>query len=160
MADRDESPPAPALEMIPAETAFLEKLLENPQLDAFVRQAAEATLAHQARTGAAPPWIGYFARRGGEWVGVCAFVERPRAGEVEIAYGTAPAWEGRGIATAMAGWLIARAFAEAEVGAVTANTAPEPNASTRILEKHGFVRDGVIQDADIGEAWHWKLARR
>jgi ribosomal-protein-alanine N-acetyltransferase len=95
-----------------------------------------------------------------EWVGVCAFVDRPKGGEVEIAYGTVPEFEGRGIATAMAAWLVARALEEEEVEAVTANTASEPNASTRILEKLGFVRDGAIQDAEIGEAWHWRKPRR
>ena len=159
MAVDDSRVPGPALEMIPAETGFLKKLLENPGLVPFLRQAAEATLAHQARTGAPAPWTGYLARRNGEWVGICAFVDRPRDGEVEIAYGTAPGHEGQGIASAMAGWLIARAFREAEVDAVAANTAPEHNASTRILQRHRFVRDGVIQDAGIGEAWHWKRPR-
>ena len=59
----------------------------------------------------------------------------------------------------MALWLVERAFQEAEVTAVVANTAPEPNASTRILQKLGFRRDGVIQDAQIGEAWHWRKPR-
>ncbi len=148
------------LEMIPAETGFLTKFLENPGLGDFLRQAVEATLAHQAATGAPAPWTGYLARRNGEWVGICAFVDRPSAGEVEIAYGTVPGHEGQGIAFGMAGWLIARAFEEREIAAVNANTAPAHNASTRILEKHGFVRDGVIQDAEIGEAWHWKKPRR
>ena len=159
MAEKDVRVPVPPLEMVAAETGFLEKLLQNPQLDPFLRQAAEATLTHQAETGAPPPWTGYFAREGENWVGICAFVGRPRDGAVEIAYGTAPGHEGRGIASAMAGWLVARAFGEAEVRAVVANTAPQRNASTRILERHGFVRDGVIQDAEIGEAWHWKKPR-
>lgn len=159
MAEKDLRVPAPPLEMVPAETGFLEKLLQNPQLDPFLRQAAQATLTHQAATKAGAPWTGYFARQGPDWVGICAFVDRPRGGEVEIAYGTAPGHEGRGIASAMAGWLVARAFREAEVASVVANTAPEPNASTRILETHGFARDGVIQDAEIGEAWHWRKPR-
>jgi RimJ/RimL family protein N-acetyltransferase len=150
---------ATALEMVPAEAGFLRNLLENPALAPFLRQAAEGTLVHQARTGAPAPWTGYLAREGSDWVGVCAFVDRPRDGEVEIAYGTVPGHEGRGIASAMAAWLIGRAFEEREVAAVTANTAPEHNASTRILRKHGFVRDGVIQDAEIGEAWHWRKPR-
>jgi len=150
---------AAGLDLVPAEPGFLKKLLENPALVPFLRQAAEATLTHQAATRAPAPWTGYLARRSGEWVGICAFVDRPKDGEVEIAYGTAPGHEGLGIASEMAGWLIARAFQASDVEAVTANTAPEHNASTRILEKHGFIRDGVIQDAEIGEAWHWKKRR-
>ena len=147
------------LEMVPATDDFLKEMLENPPLDAFIAEAARQTRAHQTHTGATCPWIGYFARRDGEWVGLCAFVEPPRDGAVEIAYGTAPAHQRRGIATAMAGWLIARAFAEKGIEAVVANTAPEFNASTRILVRHGFVRDGVVQDHEIGEAWHWKKRR-
>ena len=146
-------------ELVPAEPGFLKDVLESQRLSGFLRVAAEQTLSHQARTRAAAPWTGYFARQGTDWVGICAFVDRPGGGEVEIAYGTAPGFEGRGIATAMAGWLVERAFQEAEVTAVVANTAPEPNASTRILEKLGFRRDGVIQDAEIGEAWHWHKPR-
>ncbi len=145
--------------MIPATPAFLNELLARPDLDPFLRAAAGQTLAHQARTGAEAPWTGYFARKGAEILGICAFVDRPRDGEVEIAYGTVPGREGQGIASAMAAWLVARAFREPEIGAVTANTAPARNASTRILEKLGFVRDGVIQDPDIGEAWHWRKPR-
>jgi RimJ/RimL family protein N-acetyltransferase len=59
----------------------------------------------------------------------------------------------------MAGFLVGVAFAEPGIVAVTALTAPEHNASTRILEKHGFVRDGVMTDHEIGEAWRWKKPR-
>jgi RimJ/RimL family protein N-acetyltransferase len=160
MAGNESGAVAGGFEMVPAEPGFLKELLKNQQLSGFLRATAEQTQAHQAKTRAPAPWTGYFVRRGSEWVGVCAFVDRPSGGEVEIAYGTAPGLEGRGIATAMAGWLVARAFREDGVAAVVANTAPEPNASTRILEKLGFVRDGVIQDAQIGEAWHWRKPRR
>ncbi len=159
MAGKESGGLIAGLEMVPAEPGFLKDLLEDQHLSGFLRAAAEQTLTHQARTGAPAPWTGYFARNGPEWVGICAFVDRPRGGAVEIAYGTAPGFEGRGIATAMAGWLVARAFREDEVAAVTANTAPEPNASTRILQRLGFRRDGVIQDAQIGEAWHWRKPR-
>jgi [ribosomal protein S5]-alanine N-acetyltransferase len=159
MAGKGKSGPIAGLELVPAEPGFLKDVLESQHLSGFLRAAAEQALSHQARTGAAAPWTGYFARPGTDWVGICAFVDRPSGGEVEIAYGTAPGFEGRGIATAMAGWLVERAFQEAEVTAVVANTAPEPNASTRILEKLGFRRDGMIQDAEIGEAWHWHKPR-
>jgi [ribosomal protein S5]-alanine N-acetyltransferase len=160
MTDNEHTAAAGGLELVPATPQFLKEFLENQQLSAFLQAAAEQTMAHQAGTKASFPWIGYFARDGAEWVGVCAFVDRPSGGEVEIAYGTAPGLEGRGIATAMAERLVALAFREKEVAAVTANTLPRPNASTRILEKLGFERDGVIQDAEIGEAWHWRKPRR
>ena len=160
MAQNRSAPPLAGLELVPAEPGFLKDLLERPDLDSFLRDAAEQTLVHQAKTGAVAPWTGYFARLGADWVGICAFVDRPRAGAVEIAYGTAPGFEGRGIATAMVARLTALAFESDAVTVVAANTAPMPSASTHILEKLGFTRDGVIQDAEIGEAWHWTTPRR
>jgi RimJ/RimL family protein N-acetyltransferase len=41
---------------------------------------------------------------------------------------------------------------------VTAQTLPEANASTRILEKLGFSRAGTAFDADVGVVWAWELA--
>ena len=160
MAEKGRVSGASGLELVPAETGFLQRLLEDSTLDPFLRDAAQGTLAHQARTGPLSPWTGYFARRDGQWVGVCAFVDAPKDGEVEIAYGTVPGFEGQGIASAMANWLIARAFAEAEVTAVVANTTPAHNTSTRILETRDFVRDGTVHDTEIDEAWHWKLTCR
>ena len=40
---------------------------------------------------------------------------------------------------------------------ITAKTAPEHNASTKILEKNGFVFTAIVQDDEIGDAWLWKL---
>jgi RimJ/RimL family protein N-acetyltransferase len=39
---------------------------------------------------------------------------------------------------------------------VTALTAPNRNASTRILEKLGFNRVGEALDEEIGPAWGWE----
>ncbi len=41
---------------------------------------------------------------------------------------------------------------------IYAKTAPEENASTRILNKNGFVYQKVVQDHEIGDAWLWKLS--
>jgi RimJ/RimL family protein N-acetyltransferase len=158
MAESKVKTGGPELKLVPATSEFLRDLLENPNLDKGVREAAEGTVLHQARTGAPAPGPVILPGKLSAGSGF-AFVDRPRDGEVEIAYGVFSPNEGRGIATEMAPRLIARAFCENEVSAVTANTAPEHGASTRILQKLGFVRDGVIQDADIGEAWRWRKPR-
>jgi len=36
-----------------------------------------------------------------------------------------------------------------------AHTLPEPNASTRILEKVGLRRDGEARDPEVGVVWRW-----
>lgn len=90
-------------------------------------------------------------------VGSCGFPAPPASERVvEIAYFTFPPFEGQGWATVMAATLTARAKASPSVDRVIAHTLPEPNASTRILEKCGFQRDGEAVDADAGPVWRWK----
>ena len=111
-----------------------------------------------ARIGEKAPWLGYFILEHGRVVGTCGFVGPPADGEVEIAYWTFPEFEGRGVAFAASGALIRIARNADPALVITAKTAPEANASTRILEKHGFVRAGIVQDHEIGDAWRWRLA--
>ena len=82
-------------------------------------------------------------------------------GAVEIGYAIAPAWEGRGVATAAAGALVAEAWATPEVRAVQAHTLPGPAgaSSVRVLEKLGFTRDGENLDGDVGVVWRFRLDR-
>lgn len=120
-----------------------------------------AMLAHTRdlydRTGYRIPWISYLTVHRGEIVGGGAFVAPPQEGAVEIAYFTLPGQEGRGFAgqTAAALLDIAR-NADARI-ALWAKTLPEENASTRILARLGFRRDGTVQDHEIGTAWRWHL---
>jgi len=81
------------------------------------------------------------------------------AGAVEIGYAIAPAWEGRGVATAAAAALVEEAWATPEVRAVTAHTLVGAGASVRVLEKLGFDRDGNNFDGDAGLVWRFRLNR-
>jgi RimJ/RimL family protein N-acetyltransferase len=110
-----------------------------------------------ARIGETEPWLGYFILRDEQVVGTCGFAGQPAEGAVEIAYWTFPKFERQGVASAASGALIQIARAADPELVITARTAPEPNASTRILEKHGFVRAGIVQDHEIGDAWLWHL---
>lgn len=109
------------------------------------------------RTGAAPPWIGYLAidADSGDLVGSCSFIVGDPGGSVEIAYFTFPPFEGEGVATAMAGKLLAIAT-EAGQSDLHAFTLPEENASTAVLEKHGFARVGEAMDEDAGAVSRWE----
>lgn len=90
-------------------------------------------------------------------VGVCSFKGPPVEGKVEIAYYTFPGHEGRGIATAMAKFLLERARALQEVKFITAHTLRERNASVRILEKIGM--RFVCEETEDGEpVWLWQIA--
>jgi len=107
-------------------------------------------------------WSGYFVvdENTREVVGSCAFKGPPTAdGSVEIAYFTYPGFEGRGYATAMATKLIALASGSPAVRRVIAHTLPEPNASTRVLQKAGMTFAGEVIDPDDGRVWRWQSAQ-
>ena len=93
-------------------------------------------------------------------VGNVAFVGPPdAAGEVEIAYGIAPAFEGNGYATQSAAAITEFAFADERVKTVIAHTLPEENASTRVLTKNCFTFSGEIHHPEDGVIWRWERPR-
>ena len=103
------------------------------------------------------PWVCYLAIEDSRAVGTCGFKSPPANGRVEIAYFTFPEFEGRGVATTMARQLIAVAQKEEPGLTVAAQTLPERNASTRILEKVGFKKVGTVLHPEDGEVWEWHL---
>lgn len=109
------------------------------------------------KIGFVPPWVGYLVMRQQQVVGMGSFVGAPQHGQVELAYWTFPTFEGQGVASFACGALLAIAQATDPTLVVVAKTAPEPNASTRILAKHGFRYSHVVQDEEIGDAWLWTL---
>jgi ribosomal-protein-alanine N-acetyltransferase len=93
-------------------------------------------------------------------VGNVAFVGPPNdTGEVEIAYGIAPAFEGKGYATQAAAAITDHAFADDRIKTVIAHTLPEENASTRVLTKNRFAFTGEIHHPHDGLIWRWERPR-
>lgn len=127
---------------------------------ASVHDAAAMT---RAMLDAAPrdvPWGAYLVADADtrEVVGTCAFKDAPtEAGDVEIAYHTFPGFEGQGYARAMAARLLEIARSAKRV---VAHTLTQANASTRVLERLGFVRAGEVHDIDDGALWRWELGAR
>ncbi len=123
---------------------------------AFTGEFAEE-MATVAAARHQPPWCGFIAWREGRPLGFGGFKSAPDAdGVVEIGYLTFPDHQNAGVATAVTTGLvqIARQFG---ARTVTAHTLCEPNASTRVLEKNGFVQDGLGEDDDVGTVWRWVL---
>lgn len=88
-------------------------------------------------------------------VGLGGYKGPPRDGVVEIGYSVAPKHRGRGHATnAVTTWV--RRAAAAGVTRVEAHTLAEATASTRVLERCGFERRDVLDDAH-GPLWKWSL---
>lgn len=128
-----------------------------PQLDEIAKGVCAATVSLYGRVGFVSPWLGYLALCDARVVGSCGFKGPPTSGEVEIAYFTFPEFEGCGIATSMARELLALARAAEPGIIVTAQTRPERNASTRILEKLGFAQRGSVVHPEDGQVWEWEL---
>ncbi len=103
------------------------------------------------------PWVGYFVIKDNQIVGSCGFTGRPNEGQVEIAYWIFSEFEGQGIASFSCKQLVLMTKQYDPTLLITAKTAPEHNASTKILEKNGFVFTAIVQDEEIGDAWLWKL---
>lgn len=132
-------------------------LPEEIIVDDFLREVVEATVAHYRRTGFVPPWIGYVGLEDGLPVGVCGYKSQPVDGRVEIAYGTAPGHEGKGVATALAAELVKLARGDDASLTVFAQTLPEESASTSILKKLGFQMMRTVDHPEDGLVWEWEL---
>jgi len=157
------------LEFIPATRKLLRLLSSEPEEFAAqhgvrLHEVAQAVASHSLSFMRTFPretsadWFGYLVVNGEtqELAGTCSFKGPPVEGAVEIAYFTFPGFEGRGIGTEMARFLLERARTLPEVTLVMAHTAPEHNASTRILEKIGMRWLGEeLEDGDA--VWRWEI---
>ena len=94
-------------------------------------------------------------------IGFCGFRGPPDFGRaVEIGYGVAPGYRGRGFASEAVRAVVAHSFATGRVTIVRAHTLPEPNASTHVLRKCGFQNIGEVIDPDDpgnGLVWRWEI---
>jgi|SRR5690606_12562869 len=122
-----------------------------------VLQLLESYSGYYAKIGFAPPWAAYLIIVDDKPVGTCSFGGEPKDGQVEISYWTFRDFEGQGIASLACEALVSIANEEMPGITVVAKTEPEHNASTRILQKNGFIHSKVVQDDDIGDAWLWVL---
>ena len=105
-----------------------------------------------------PEFLGYLVVEGEsqQLCGTCSFKGRPdESGAVEIAYFTFPGFEGQGIATEMARFLVERAREDEKARAVVAYTESESGAAARVLEKIGMACTG-----EVDAAWRWQLTVR
>lgn len=109
-----------------------------------------------------PEWFGYlFIHRGDKALigfgGYKGHVDE--TGSVEIGYGIAPAYRGKGYARQAAQALVNHAFSFPEVKRVLAHTLAEENHSVAILRKIGMQKVETIHDPDDGDIWRWEIGR-
>jgi RimJ/RimL family protein N-acetyltransferase len=129
----------------------------------FLLAASSDFLAELQLSTVSDPWKFGFAivqRQENVLIGLCGFTGPPDpGGAVEIAYSIAPNYQGKGYATEAATALVDYAFKSGRVKTVRAHTLPEFNASTRVLEKCGFIRIGEIVDLENNLVWRWERKR-
>jgi RimJ/RimL family protein N-acetyltransferase len=160
------------LEFVPATRKVLRLLASEPedfasQYDVCLHELAQSVAQQSLQFmktfpyETPPEWFGYLVVEGETrlLVGVCSLKGPPVEGAVEIAYFTFPGFEGRGIGTEMARFLVERAVGLQDVTAVIAHTAAERNASTRILEKIGMQRAGETEEDGL-PVWRWSFGDR
>jgi GNAT superfamily N-acetyltransferase len=106
------------------------------------------------------PWTLGFAvvhRDDDRVIGSAAFKGGPDdEGVVEIAYGIAPSYQGRGYATEAAKALVEFALERVDVTSIRAHTKPDNGASGRVLAKSGFQHVGEVVDPEDGLVWRWE----
>ncbi|MEZ6005892.1 MAG: GNAT family protein [Planctomycetota bacterium] len=110
-----------------------------------------------AKVGFVAPFGCYLCLENGVVVGTCGFKAPPADGSVEIAYFSFPGHEGRGLATAMADFLVRTCRGADPDLAIRAQTLPDNGASHRVLEKLAFERGDDVQHVEDGLVWEWHL---
>lgn len=145
------------------ETRFGLKVAEGVREFLIGPEVSAEFLARLQSAAVADPWkdgFGVLHLADNTIIGFCSFTGQPTAeGIVEIAYGIAPGYQGRGYATEAAQALIDYAFATGRIRTIKAHTLPEHNASTRVLQKCGFTLTGEIIHPEDAVVWRWELRR-
>jgi ribosomal-protein-alanine N-acetyltransferase len=100
------------------------------------------------------------------FIGWCCLVDwNPVYRSATLGYCFAEAAWGQGFATEAAGALLRWAFDALDLNRVHSQTDTRNLASARVLEKLGFVREGVLRedcvvDGDVSDSWVYGLLRR
>jgi RimJ/RimL family protein N-acetyltransferase len=147
------------------QAAFVEHFRDKETTDHLLRVPypytaahADAWVRHCAETHAALPKPVQFAvrRRDGYLIGGIGFVMNrgTSSHRAELGYWLARAHRNRDLASAAAMALVHYAFDRLHLGRIEATVALENKSSQRVLEKSGFVREGILQAYYLQEGRH------
>lgn len=125
----------------------------------FVAVRAMA-LQRTAAAGGGSPLAGaiFYMQVGEQVVGSCGFKDAAEDGWVEIGYGVAPGWQGRGVATQGVAALCTLAFAGGSVQRVRACIEPDNEASAALARRLGFIAGSPVVEEDGTCVIVWTLA--
>jgi ribosomal-protein-alanine N-acetyltransferase len=130
-------------------------------IDALPPHFVAARALEQMAAGVPAYWCSTFyviATTEKHIVGSCGFKHAPIDGMVEIGYGISPDCRKQGAATAAVQALLQLAF-EGGARQVMAQVNPENLASTRVVQKLGFINTGSYVDAAQETLVRWKFKR-
>jgi [ribosomal protein S5]-alanine N-acetyltransferase len=162
------------LSLIPCTIPHLEKLLEGNEafevaydlrvIEGYIEfdGVLEYTLDILKAGKVSSEWASYFFihRDDKALIGLGGYKGQPdENGSVEIGYGVAPAYRGKGYATEAAQALIEGAFVHPDVQTVCAHTLAEENHSVAILRKLGMEKVAEINDPEDGNIWRWEIKK-
>lgn len=154
-------------------------LISVSDLRALAESRTPDAVAHRSLEGSLPPdfvarrslermldgeaarwWNTYYVLRNTDQiiVGSCGFKGAPTSERVEIGYGISAECRNQGIATEAVRALLSLAFASGEVREVLAQVSPTNVASTRVVEKLAFSRNGMQVDKDGELLVQWVAA--
>jgi ribosomal-protein-alanine N-acetyltransferase len=109
----------------------------------------------QRAVGAGVRWS--IRDRAGAFVGTCGFnridLERGRRGEV--AYDLGARWWGRGVLSAVLPVIVAFGFERLALHRLEAMVAAGNARSSRLLERHGFAREGLLRGYGFWKGRYW-----
>jgi ribosomal-protein-alanine N-acetyltransferase len=127
---------------------------ERPQMFALFsdpaneRASPDADAAHVRRWSYGVPW-GVWERETGELVGDCSLHYDTTFGAWELSYGFRRDRWGRGYASEAARAVVRYGFQTMRVARIVADVDAANPASSRVLEKCGFVRMGELDDGRL-----------
>ena len=127
---------------------------ERPQMFALFsdpaneRASPDADAAQVRRWAYGAPW-GVWERVTGELVGDCSLHYDTTFGAWELSYGFRRDRWGRGYASEAARAVVRYGFQTMRVARIVADVDPANPASSRVLEKCGFVRMGELDDGRL-----------
>jgi len=141
------------MELIPVKESLEEneEFADNP----LCQEATYMTIEFYKKIGFVYPWIGYFVKQYGKWVGSGGFKGKPINGVIEIAYGVFEPYRKQGIGTGICKELLDLAIRTDPGIRIIARTLVEENFSGRILKKNNFRFAGLVNDPEDGTVCEW-----